>query len=70
MSQTFKPMGAALAAVVAAIPQPATLLQGADAAMAARDAEADALAAGAAQFEAAEPFAPLPREPVQLGFDL
>ncbi|MBT9444849.1 MAG: hypothetical protein IV086_04020 [Hyphomonadaceae bacterium] len=55
MTGTFKPVGAAFAAVVAGIAAPAGVLAQADAAMAARDAEADALVAGAMQAGAAEP---------------
>ncbi len=56
---TFKPAGVAVAAVMAGIvaPQGADVLQAADQAMAAREAEADALAAAAMQAGAAEPFA-------------
>ncbi len=61
MTDGFKPAGVAFAAVVAGIAAPsgvleAGVLQAADAAMAAREAQADALVAGAAQFAAAEPF--------------
>lgn len=52
---TFKPAGLAVAAVVAGIAAPVGVLQAAEAAMAAREAEADALVAGAMQAGAAEP---------------
>ena len=60
---TFKPAGVAVAAVMAGIVAPhgahedAGVLQAAGQAMAAREAEADALAAAAMQAGAAEPFA-------------
>ena len=56
MSDGFKPAGVAFAAVMAGIAAPAGMVQAADAAVAARQAEADALLAGATQFAAAEPF--------------
>ena len=55
MTDGFKPAGVAFAAVVAGIAAPAGMLQAADAAMAAREAQVEALVAGAAQFAAAEP---------------
>jgi hypothetical protein len=65
----MKPVGLTMAALVAAIPVPGSVLDDADQAMAQRQAEADALAAGAAAFEAAEPFAPKPARQGDL-FDL
>ncbi|MBL8559861.1 MAG: hypothetical protein JNM47_14150 [Hyphomonadaceae bacterium] len=56
MTGTFKPAGIAVAAVVAGLAAPVGIVQAADAAMAARDAEADALVAGAMSAGAAEPF--------------
>ena len=53
---TFKPAGMAVAAVMAGIVAPQGVLQAAEQAMAAREAEADALAAAAMQAGAAEPF--------------
>jgi hypothetical protein len=52
---TFKPAGVAVAAVMAGIVAPTGVLQAAEQAMAAREAEADALAAAAMRAGAAEP---------------
>jgi len=56
MTGTFKPAGIAVAAVVAGLAAPVGIVQAADAAMAARDAEADALVVGAMSAGVAEPF--------------
>jgi hypothetical protein len=69
MTDTFKPAGAAFAAVVAGIAAPVDLVQAADAAMAAREAEAAALVAAASQYAAAEPLAETPAQQGDL-FDL
>jgi len=66
---TFKPVGSAFAAVVAGIAAPVDMVQAADAAMAAREAEAAALAASAMQVGAAEPLADAPAQQGDL-FDL
>ena len=65
MTGTFKPAGVAFAAVMAGIAAPAGILAQADAVMAARDAEADALVAGAMQAGAAEPLGQSDETPAQ-----
>lgn len=72
MSDSFKPAGLIVASIVAGLAAPgAEALEAADAAIAARDAQADALAQAAATFDAAEPFSQGAGEgPEQLAFDL
>jgi hypothetical protein len=71
MTDTFKPAGAAFAAVVAGIAAPAGLVDAADAAMAQRAAQAEALASAAATFAPAEPFGAADEAPAQRDlFDL
>jgi hypothetical protein len=62
MTGTFKPAGAAFAAVVAGIAAPAGLVQAADAAIAEREAQADALVAAAKAYAAAEPLSETPAQ--------